>query len=165
MSSASPASPASSAAKSVLLSKTLWVQVLALAAALVPAVQEWLAANPVEFVAAWAALNVLVRFATSGRVALGGADPTSVPPAASIALWFGAPALLASAALGLSGCTGAQDYQVSGAIGFIPADGAKAGLEFRDGHLTGFGRATFIDPATGETIAAGTIRVDRSSAK
>jgi hypothetical protein len=51
-------------------SKTLLVQALALAAMFVPPVAAWVAANPVEFVAALGAVNTLVRFATSGRVTL-----------------------------------------------------------------------------------------------
>jgi hypothetical protein len=56
--------------KPILKSKTFWVQVMALAAVFVPAVQEWLADNPVEFVAALAAVNVLVRFVTSGKISI-----------------------------------------------------------------------------------------------
>jgi hypothetical protein len=53
--------------KSIFLSKTFWLQIVALAALVFPAVRD----NPVEFAAAWAALNVLVRFFTSGAVTLG----------------------------------------------------------------------------------------------
>jgi hypothetical protein len=56
--------------KGILKSKTFWVQVLSVLTALVPAVQQWIKANPVEFLAALAAVNVLVRFATSGKVTL-----------------------------------------------------------------------------------------------
>lgn len=58
--------------KSFWKSKTLWVQVASLASAMLPPVQQWLTANPVEFVAALAAVNVVIRFVTSGRVALEG---------------------------------------------------------------------------------------------
>lgn len=60
--------------KSVFLSKTFWTQVLALASLLAPQVRGWVAANPVEFAAAWAALNILIRFATSGRVSILGTE-------------------------------------------------------------------------------------------
>lgn len=56
--------------KSILKSKTFWVQVAALMAALFPVVQAWLADNPVEFVALLAAVNVIVRFLTSGTVSI-----------------------------------------------------------------------------------------------
>lgn len=60
--------------KTILSSKTFWVQVMALASLAFPAVHAWVTANPVGFAAAWAGLNVLVRFATSGKVSLTGQD-------------------------------------------------------------------------------------------
>jgi hypothetical protein len=51
-------------------SKTVWVQVLAVLSMLIPAVGAWVAKNPVEFVAVLAAVNTLVRFATSGKVSI-----------------------------------------------------------------------------------------------
>jgi hypothetical protein len=54
--------------KTIFKSKTFWIQALAVAAAFIPQVRAWVAANPVEFAAALAAVNVLVRFATSGKV-------------------------------------------------------------------------------------------------
>lgn len=63
--------------KSIFLSKTFWLQAAALLSLLFPPVKAWFDANPVEFVAALAALNVLLRFATSGKVSLtGGEDAT-----------------------------------------------------------------------------------------
>jgi hypothetical protein len=56
--------------KSLLTSKTFWVQVVTFAAAFVPAVQVWLSANPEQFLGALAAVNVLVRFATQGKVSI-----------------------------------------------------------------------------------------------
>lgn len=56
--------------KSILLSKTLWVQILTVVMALVPAVQQWIKANPVEFLSVLAAVNTLVRFVTSGKVTI-----------------------------------------------------------------------------------------------
>ena len=56
--------------KSLLQSKTFWVQVVTFAAAFVPAVQEWLTANPEQFIGALAAVNVIVRFVTKGKVSL-----------------------------------------------------------------------------------------------
>lgn len=60
--------------KSILASKTIWVQVAAVAAVLIPAVQTWLTANPVEFVAVLGAVNVIVRFVTSGKVTIFGGE-------------------------------------------------------------------------------------------
>jgi uncharacterized membrane protein len=57
-------------AKSLLQSKTFWVQVIAFIAALFPVVREWIARNPETTIAVLGAVNILVRFATSGRVTL-----------------------------------------------------------------------------------------------
>lgn len=51
-------------------SKTVWVQVLAVLSMFIPAVGEWVAKNPVEFVAVLGAINTLVRFATHGSVSV-----------------------------------------------------------------------------------------------
>lgn len=56
--------------KSLLQSKTFWVQVVTFAAAFIPVVQEWLAANPEQFIGTLAAVNVIVRFATKGKITL-----------------------------------------------------------------------------------------------
>jgi hypothetical protein len=66
MSEPPPAKPI----KSILRSKTFWVQFVAVLSLLVPTVREWLESNPVELVAVFAAVNVLVRFATSGKVSV-----------------------------------------------------------------------------------------------
>jgi hypothetical protein len=55
-------------------SKTVWMNVLALLSMAVPAVREWVAKNPVEPVAAFAALSVLIRFVTSGKISIFGDD-------------------------------------------------------------------------------------------
>jgi hypothetical protein len=115
--------------KSILRSKTFWVQVVAMLGVLVPAVQEWLAANPVEFVAVLVAVNVLIRFATSGAVTLFGAqedpkvdedDERSGPPGGAVPL-----ALLACTAVALLGspspcsgrCAETQDGKTQDARG------------------------------------------------
>lgn len=56
------------------LSRTLWINVAALLSLLVPAVRDWLTANPVEFTSALGAINVLLRFVTVGKYQL--AEPT-----------------------------------------------------------------------------------------
>lgn len=68
--------------KGILRSKTFWLQVLAFLSVLFPPVQSWLASNPVEAVALLAALNVLVRFATSGRVTIFSANENAGSEAA-----------------------------------------------------------------------------------
>lgn len=66
MSKPTPALPV----KSILLSKTFWVQFVAVLSLLVPAVKSWVVNNPVDILTAFAAVNVLVRFATSGKVSV-----------------------------------------------------------------------------------------------
>jgi len=56
--------------KTIFLSKTFWVQVIALAMLLFPPVKNWLEQNPVEYLTALAAVNVLLRFLTSGAVSI-----------------------------------------------------------------------------------------------
>lgn len=56
--------------KNILLSKTFWVQAVTVGAAFFPQSQAWMASNPEEFVGVIAAVNVLIRFATSGKVTL-----------------------------------------------------------------------------------------------
>ena len=55
-------------------SKTLWLNIFAILAAFLPPVREWLASNPVEPIAALAALNMLVRFVTRDKVSIFPAD-------------------------------------------------------------------------------------------
>lgn len=86
--------------KSVLLSKTVWVQILAVLSLLIPQVKEWLAANPVEFLAALAAVNVLVRFVTSGRISIFGEEEA---PEAKDSPGLGGPWLVVLGTAGLLG--------------------------------------------------------------
>jgi hypothetical protein len=58
--------------KTLLTSKTFWVQVITFASAFVPPVQQWLASNPEQFLAVLASVNVIVRFATKGKLTLFG---------------------------------------------------------------------------------------------
>jgi hypothetical protein len=60
--------------KNILQSKTFWLNFIAALVAFVPAVKDWLAANPETALSALAAANVLVRFVTSGKVSLFGSE-------------------------------------------------------------------------------------------
>lgn len=94
-------------------SKTVWVQVLAVLSMFIPAVGAWVASNPVEFVAALAAVNTLVRFVTHGSVGIfqdddsdgkkgggsgGGALPLMIATAAGLSMAGG---LLSSCVVGV----------------------------------------------------------------
>lgn len=63
--------------KPIYKSKTFWVQILTILSALIPPVGKWVAENPVDFVVALAAVNTLVRFATSGKVTVFSDDAAS----------------------------------------------------------------------------------------
>lgn len=95
--------------KSIIKSKTAWVNAIMFLASFLPAVQEWLAANPVPLLAAFAAVNVLVRFATSGKVTLFSDDGTAKNGGGSGGisplLVIGAAAALSLAGFGLSSCS------------------------------------------------------------
>lgn len=60
--------------KSIWKSKTFWLQVATLASAMLPPVQAFLVANPVQFVAVLTAANTIMRFATSGKIEMVGED-------------------------------------------------------------------------------------------
>ena len=67
--------------KNILLSKTFWVQIVALLVLVFPAVKSWFDSNPVEYLTALAAVNVLLRFVTRGAVSIlpgatAGAEPS-----------------------------------------------------------------------------------------
>lgn len=64
------ANEATPTAKPWWQSKTIFLNVLALVAMMVPAVREWVEKNPVEPIAVLSALNLLVRFVTSGRISI-----------------------------------------------------------------------------------------------
>ena len=56
--------------KPIFLSKTFWVQIAALLMLLFPPVKAWFDANPVEYLSVLAAVNVLLRWVTSGAVSI-----------------------------------------------------------------------------------------------
>lgn len=109
--------------KSAWKSRTVWLNFVAVLAAFVPTVQEWLAENPVEVVSALAALNILVRFVTSGKVSL------FATKAASLLLVMGLGGL---AAISLTSC---QGWGVSGSVHYRDEEtGAKGGLALQPGR-------------------------------
>lgn len=128
---ARPPRPTSEDMKSIFASKTFWTQVLALAVMLFPEVRLWVSENPVEFTAAWAALNTLVRFATSGKVSLAGGGEGKGETAgplggANLLIVMGATAGLCFTAL--PSCS-IGEYPISGSVTFRDeSTGAKAGL-------------------------------------
>lgn len=65
----SPIEPAASkkATTPWYLSRTFWINLVALLSLFLPSVREWLENNPVDFVAALGGVNVLLRFVTYGK--------------------------------------------------------------------------------------------------
>lgn len=128
----SDALPTPTKPKSVLLSKTFWLQVIAVLTALLPQVQAWLATNPVEVIAVFAAVNVLVRFVTSGRISIfppedrsGGASGGMTPLVVMLGLGMAAAGTLPS-------CAPGTGYPVSGSVSYLdPATGNEVGLTLR----------------------------------
>jgi hypothetical protein len=109
--------------KTILLSKTFWLQVITLLSLLIPAVDVWVHKNPEQFVAVWAALNVIVRFVTSGKVSLISEDATGM--ARLMMLGGTAAALMTS----LPSCASLASLPITGTLSFRDAgSGAKASL-------------------------------------
>lgn len=59
------------------LSRTFWINTAVLLSLIIPAVRDWLEANPVEFTTALGAVNVLLRFISTGKYQLAGEDGQS----------------------------------------------------------------------------------------
>lgn len=143
--------PPADTPKKLFRSKTFWVQLITLIAALFPEVQTFIQENPVRFTSGLVAVNLLVRFFTSGRIELFSSDGKDDDSAGSG--W--SPLLLicmaaACALVGglLSSCTLPGDYDLTGRA-FIGGADAKAGLKFEGGNVIPFGRVALHDPETG----------------
>lgn len=95
--------------KPLIRSKTFWLQIVTLLAVFLPGVQEWLAKNPVEPVAVLVAINIIIRFATSGRVTIfreddGKDGEKSDGPAGGLGL-FAFLCVAAASVMALPSCT------------------------------------------------------------
>lgn len=120
--------------KSILLSKTFWVQILALATMLFPQVRSWVSENPVEFTAAWAGLNLLVRYVTSGKISLAGAGDEAAGGTVKVLLLVGAAAGLGGA---LPSCAPGFPLKATvqieeGALSYSTKGGLE--MEYRPGY-------------------------------
>jgi len=144
--------------KSIFLSKTFWVQIVTVLSLAVPQVREWLDANPEQFVAVFAALNVIVRFVTSGKINIFGAGEGSSAGSNLILVWVLLGTLVVLG--GLPACS--AEYPVEGMISYRDAQsGAKAGLVFSPGHPPRASvRVPLYDTATGEIIGMAALAAD-----
>lgn len=128
--------------KHILFSKTFWVQVIAILSALLPTVQGWIAENPVEVLSVFAAINVLVRFATSGKVQIFGDSGDAAPPrgggaATALVGIITTSALLllvVGGGLAVVSCgTRMGDYEVVPSVRLSDPDGGKVVIGGRPG--------------------------------
>ena len=150
-------------------SKTVWLNVLALLSMAVPAVREWVAKNPVEPLAVFTALGVILRFVTSGRISIFGEDDDSAGTSTgrqaggaangkthrSGVPWLVAPACVLVL---LSSCTVGVDSAGGWSVRPDPLT-IDAGLKYlirheedEDGSKAGLTQWKYYDPATGEEI-------------
>lgn len=67
MTSLTQAQPTATVSTPKWQTSAYWTNIVALLATLIPAVDEWLKANPTEFVSALAGLNIFVQFISSGK--------------------------------------------------------------------------------------------------
>ena len=122
--------------KSIFQSKTFWVQIVALLSMAVPQVRAWLEANPEQCVAVLAAVNVLLRFATSGKISLSGAGETDNNMGGGpggLPLWIGILGTVAAIGGSLPSCS-TSGFPITGSVSYLDRDsGAKAGLVFTPG--------------------------------
>lgn len=152
--------PAPAKPKSFLLSKTFWIQILAVASVMVPQVQAWLASNPVEIIAVFASVNLLVRFVTRGAVSIFPPEENSSGGSGGIlplALWLG----LSMAVVGtLPSCAPGTEFPVTGSLAYRdPRSGAKGGLVFSPGlPVQGRVQMPIYDPQTGAVLGAVDLR-------
>lgn len=64
----------------IYLSGVLWITIVSLVAMIFPSAKEWLEANPVEVTSVLGAVNVILRFVTSGKKKLSGVDDEFAEP-------------------------------------------------------------------------------------
>lgn len=121
--------------KSVFASKTVWIQIVAIVSMLVPPVRDWFAANPVEFVSVLGAVNVIVRFATSGRISIFGAEEAPGDKERGGGPGGLSPMLVLCIAAGGLACAALPScahYPLTGSVSWSDAEtGAEAGITFR----------------------------------
>ena len=90
--------------KPFLKSKTVWLQIITVLSLLLPQMQAWLAKNPEQVIEVLAALNILMRFATSGKITLFADDAASASKTPGWALWLGQAGLAGFFGFSLPGC-------------------------------------------------------------
>ncbi len=114
--------------KHALKSKTIWIQIAAVVSALLPVAGDWLKSNPVEFVTVLAAVNVIVRFVTHGKVQIftDKSGSAMLPIVVMIVTAVGLGSALPS-------CTALERVDVDGRVYYLHESGAKGGIDLVPG--------------------------------
>jgi hypothetical protein len=129
--------------KTIFLSKTFWLQIVALVILIFPPVAAWMRANPVDYLAALAAANVLLRFFTSGAVTIlpGSAGPETsdtecddTGPCGRLPTWLLLASLGGVVGFSSPGCSAPPPGTMA-----ISGEGITDGAVFRYDPETGLG--------------------------
>ena len=98
--------------KSILLSKTFWLQIVTVVSMFVPAVNTFVVANPESAACVLGAANVLVRFFTSGTVSLTGGDGSTGSGTGATRVSIGLVTLAGLSGFALSACSPSQQAEI-----------------------------------------------------
>lgn len=91
--------------KPIYQSKTFWLNFIAMLCMFIPQVKTWLNANPETAVSVLTALNILVRFATSGKISLFGAGENDANTGSGMVPCWLVGIATAGLCLGLPSCS------------------------------------------------------------
>ena len=95
--------------KSIVQSKTFWIQLIAFASAFFPPARAWMVANPETAVGALGALNIVVRFITSGKITIFAAGANDDSAGSGMApCWLMGTAIAGLSCIALQSCSPTQ---------------------------------------------------------
>lgn len=147
----------------IYLSGVLWITIVSLVAMIFPTAKEWLEANPVEVTSVLGAVNVILRFVTSGKKKLSGAEEELAEPTggqdggadesaskASIASGAGGSAIMLMIGMSLVMMTwacGSTDNQTSTSVALddgrvVVIRGGSSLVVNRDSHSVAWSQST-----------------------
>lgn len=132
--------------KSIFISKTFWLNFIALLCVFVPQMKMWLAANPETAVSVLTALNILLRFATSGRISLFGAGEDSSNTGTGIAPCW----LVGVAAAGLCMALPSCSPETRAVLKMIPIRSAIVTDYGTVGYSSKSGVSIYVDRRSGK---------------
>lgn len=135
--------------KAILKSKTFWLNALAMLSVLIPAMQQFIAENPESPFVALGALNVLLRFATKGKVNIFGENTT--PPAGGLMAFLVLGTMAGLMGIVLPSCSPSS---IAASVKVRdPKTGATAALSYRpDQKVRGSVTVPVHDAETGELL-------------